>query len=75
MTELIGYLLVGVFTFLICVVIYTLAKNKFKLEKPKNDVPLFKAKSKEQRRTELKWELIIGTAFIITIVSVESCTN
>ena len=75
MTELIGYLLVVVFAFLIGTVIYALAKNNFKLEKPKKDTPLFKPKSKEQSRKELKWELLIGTAFIIAIVSIESCNN
>ena len=66
--QLIKYLLIAVFVFLIVGLIVHIAKHGIKLSRPDADQPLFRRPTREEIRNELKWDLIIGGSLVLVFV-------
>ena len=65
--EILKWFLIGTFTFLIIALIVHIVVHGVRVSKADGEKPLFRKPSKEQMMTEMKWDLIICTIFIVLI--------
>lgn len=73
--ETFKYLLIGLFSFVILGSFYLVFKSGFKLEKRKDDQPLFGAKAKEEKRGAFKSEVLIGGTFVLFLFLFDKCST
>lgn len=73
--EAYKYLLIGLFSIVIIGSFYLVFKSGFKLKNKNDDKPLFRAKTKAEKRSDLKSEILIGGTFILFLVLLDKCSN
>ena len=69
------YLVAGLFAFVVIGAFYLVFKNGFKLEKMKSDIPFFKKKTQNEKRSDLIGEFIIGGTFILFLLLLHEWTT